>query len=46
MPPAGLHFASFCIGSGKFIAFVRDRPLGNGNRAIQSYSAEVGANGG
>ena len=45
MPPAGLHFVGLCIGNRKLIAFVRDCPLGNGNRAIQPYRGEVGANG-
>ena len=36
VPPAGLHFASFCIAYHKLVALVRDRPLGNGNRLVQT----------
>ncbi len=38
VPPAGFHFASLCIAYHKFVALVRNRPLGNGNRAIQPYA--------
>ena len=44
VPPAGFHFAGLCIAYYKFVALVRNRPLGHGNRAIQPYVTEVGAN--
>lgn len=44
VPPAGFHFAGLCIACYELIALVRNRPLGNGNRAFQTCVAEVGAN--
>ena len=41
---ATVDFAGLCIAYHKLVALVRNRPLGNGNRALQPYVAEVGAN--